>query len=158
MHSDFTPTVLSGKYGPARLHLLNDGTRATVIKYSLYSVLSGLPKEAITRAIIMDHLYAPLLSLFASVHALNLASSDWFAPGAGEVDEEVAEIHRVLSPGGMVFWRSAARHPWYNEVFERVGFTLEVLGMREGPHKAIDRVNMCVFGSYYSFTLVSSTR
>lgn len=54
-------------------------------------------------------------------------------------------MHRALSPGGMVFWRSAARYPWYNEVFERVGFKLEVLGMREGSHKAIDRVNMCVF-------------
>jgi hypothetical protein len=75
-------------------------------------------------------------------------SSDWFAPGAGEVDEEVAELHRVLAAGGMVFWRSAARCPWYNEVFERAGFEVEVLGMREGPQKAIDRVNMCVARLY----------
>lgn len=81
--------------------------------------------------------------------------SDWFAPGAGEVDEEVAEIHRVLAPEGMVFWRSAARHPWYNEVFQRAGFRLDVLGMREGPHKAIDRVNMCVFGELLARLMTS---
>lgn len=75
---------------------------------------------------------------------MSIVSSDWFAPGAGEVDEEVAELHRVLTPGGMVFWRSAARYPWYSRVFKRAGFKVEVLGMREGPHKAIDRVNMCV--------------
>ena len=46
-----------------------------------------------------------------------------------------------------MFWRSAARHPWYNGVFERAGFNIEVLGMREGPRKAIDRVNMCVIQS-----------
>ena len=56
----------------------------------------------------------------------------------------MAELHRALAPGGMIFWRSAARQPWYNEVFKRWGFKTEVLGMREGPHKAIDRVNMYV--------------
>ena len=81
--------------------------------------------------------------------------SDWFAPGAGEVDEEVAELHRALAPGGMVFWRSAARHPWYNEVFECAGFNVEVLGMREGPKKAIDRVNMCVFQSLLLMLLLA---
>jgi hypothetical protein len=55
------------------------------------------------------------------------------------------ELHRVLAPGGMVFWRSAAKYPWYNAVFERSGFKLEALGMRTGPEKAIDRVNSCVF-------------
>jgi len=50
----------------------------------------------------------------------------------------------------MVFWRSAARHPWYNEVFERAGFNIEVLGMREGPKKAIDRVNM--YASFWKAT------
>jgi betaine lipid synthase len=44
----------------------------------------------------------------------------------------------------MVFWRSAARHPWYNDVFERAGFNIEVFGMRDEPRKAIDRVNMWV--------------
>lgn len=42
---------------------------------------------------------------------------DWFTPGAADVDEEVDEFRRVLAPGGFVFWRSAARKPWYNEVW-----------------------------------------
>lgn len=89
----------------------------------------------------MDHLYvpSPFLPLCSR---LKILRSDWFAPGAGEVDEEVAELHRALAPGGMVFWRSAAKYPWYNEVFERAGFKLVPLGIRTGPEKAIDRVNM----------------
>lgn len=100
----------------------------------------------------MDHLYRPRslasLTLTTGVSRSFLLHliSDWFAPDSNEVDAEVSEMHRVLALGGMVFWRSAARRPWYNAVFERAGFRLQVLGMREGPEKAIDRVNMCVFG------------
>jgi len=41
---------------------------------------------------------------------------DWFSPGAIEVDQEIEELHRVTAPGGLVFWRSASKEPWYNEV------------------------------------------
>ena len=71
-----------------------------------------------------------------------ICCSDWFSPGANDVDEEVAQLHRALSTGGMVFWRSAAKHPWYNAVFEHAGFKLSPIGMRDGPRVAIDRVNM----------------
>jgi hypothetical protein len=45
---------------------------------------------------------------------------DWFSPGSVEVQEEVDQFKRVLAPGGMVFWRSASRKPWYNamQVFQ----------------------------------------
>ena len=86
-------------------------------------VLSGLTPGSITRMIIMDHL-------------------DWFEPSNGEALTEIAQMHRVLPKGGMVFWRSAAKYPWYNQAFERAGFKLTPLGIREGPDKAIDRVNM----------------
>jgi len=62
------------------------------------SVLHGLAPWSLTRAVIMDHL-------------------DWFAPDSEDVNEEVEEFHRVLAPGGFVLWRSAARQPWYNEVY-----------------------------------------
>jgi betaine lipid synthase len=62
-----------------------------------YSVLRGLTNWSLTRAVIMDHL-------------------DWFKPGSAEVDDEIDELHRVLSSEGFVLWRSAARKPWYNEV------------------------------------------
>ncbi|KAI0322655.1 hypothetical protein OF83DRAFT_1161041 [Amylostereum chailletii] len=71
-----------------------------------------------------------------------LGTSDWFAPESEEALAEVVQLHRVLPPGGMVFWRSAAKCPWYNETFKFAGFKLTALGMREGPHEAIDRVNM----------------
>lgn len=41
---------------------------------------------------------------------------DWFPPGSPDVDEEIEEFYRVLTPGGFVLWRSAARQPWYSEV------------------------------------------
>ncbi|KAF5370776.1 hypothetical protein D9758_001842 [Tetrapyrgos nigripes] len=90
---------------------------------SIYNVLRGLPSWSLTRAIIMDHL-------------------DWFAPGSKDVDDEVKEFSRVLSRGGMVFWRSAGKLPSYNEVFERCGFKVVPLGVRRGPGDALDRVNM----------------
>jgi betaine lipid synthase len=68
-----------------------------MITLTFPSVLRGLGAWSLTRAIIMDHL-------------------DWFAPGSKEVDEEVDEFVRVIAPGGFIFWRSAARKPWYNTV------------------------------------------
>ncbi|KAJ7733754.1 hypothetical protein DFH07DRAFT_132329 [Mycena maculata] len=90
---------------------------------SIVNVLNGLSDWSLTRALIMDHL-------------------DWFTPGSTEVDGEVSELYRALAPGGSVFWRSAARKPWYNVNFERKGFKVTALGVRQGPDAAIDRVNM----------------
>ena len=42
---------------------------------------------------------------------------DWFAPGSTEVDREVENFLRVLSPGGFVLLRSAAKMPWYMDVY-----------------------------------------
>ena len=42
---------------------------------------------------------------------------DWFAPGSKDADDEVSELVRMLSSGGFVLWRSAARQPWYQEVY-----------------------------------------
>ncbi|KAJ7703287.1 S-adenosyl-L-methionine-dependent methyltransferase [Mycena rosella] len=90
---------------------------------SIVHVLRGLTDASLTRALIMDHL-------------------DWFTPGSPAIDEELAQLHRVLATGGSVFWRSAARKPWYNANFERRGFKVTALGVRQGPEAAIDRVNM----------------
>ena len=69
---------------------------------------------------------------------------DWFVRDSPDVDEDVAELYRVLEPGASVFWRSAAQNPWYNANFERHEFHVTQLGVRRGPSVAIDRVNMCV--------------
>ncbi|GLB37140.1 putative protein of unknown function (DUF3419) [Lyophyllum shimeji] len=89
---------------------------------SIVNVLRGLSRWSLTRALIMDHL-------------------DWFSPGSKDVEDEVDQFFRVLAPGGMVFWRSASRKPWYNDVFAKAGFEVTPVAVRDGSG-AIDRVNM----------------
>ncbi|KAG5716752.1 hypothetical protein E4T56_gene16200 [Termitomyces sp. T112] len=89
---------------------------------SIVNVLRGLLPNSLTRALIMDHL-------------------DWFNPGSQDAVEEVAEFYRVLATGGMMFWRSASRKPWYNEIFRKAGFDVTPVAIRDGSC-AIDRVNM----------------
>jgi len=98
---------------------------------SIVNVLSGLSDGSVTRAIIMDHM-------------------DWFKSENEDALAEITGLKRVLPKGGMVFWRSAARHPWYNEAFRQAGFELTPLGIRQGPGKAIDRVNM--YASFWKAT------
>jgi hypothetical protein len=43
---------------------------------------------------------------------------------------------------GRAFWRSAGKRPWYNEMFERRGFRVFPLQIREGDTMYLDRVNM----------------
>ncbi|QRV79652.1 betaine lipid synthase [Ceratobasidium sp. AG-Ba] len=90
---------------------------------SITNVLSNMKPGQLTHAVIMDHL-------------------DWFDPGSAAVTEEVAQLARVLLAGSTVFWRSAARKPWYCEEFEKAGFAVEPVDVRTGPERAIDRVNM----------------
>jgi Protein of unknown function (DUF3419) len=100
---------------------------------------------------------------------------DWFSPGSVEVQEEVDQFKRVLAPGGMVFWRSASRKPWYNEMqvflrtlffgcwltcyfigdrFQQAGFEVTPVAIRTGSI-AIDRVNMSVMVHSEAFTLLN---
>ncbi|KAJ7072413.1 hypothetical protein C8F01DRAFT_245474 [Mycena amicta] len=104
----------------------NDGSALDAFRLhtdSIVNVLRGLADASLTRALVMDH-------------------NDWFSPSSIELDEEVKQLHRVLAPGGLVFWRSAAKVPWYNSRFVAAGFQVTCLGVRSGPETAIDRVNM----------------
>ncbi|KAJ7932696.1 hypothetical protein B0H13DRAFT_1593011, partial [Mycena leptocephala] len=92
---------------------------------SIVNVLRRLPDSSLTRILIMDHL-------------------DWFSPGSPDVDAEIENFSRLLDVGGLVFWRSAARKPWYCANFEAMGFEVTALGVRTGPKIAIDRVNTFV--------------
>jgi betaine lipid synthase len=67
---------------------------------------------------------------------------DWFPQESPDVDAEIENFSRLLDVGGLVFWRSAARKPWYNMNFEALGFQVTALGVRTGSKIAIDRVNM----------------
>ncbi len=58
-----------------------------------------------------------------------------------ELDFEILEMKRVLVKGGHAIWRSAGKYPWYRQRFEKAGFKMEAIDIREDG-KAIDRVNM----------------
>ncbi|KIP07889.1 hypothetical protein PHLGIDRAFT_510955 [Phlebiopsis gigantea 11061_1 CR5-6] len=107
----------------------NDGALLDTFRLhtdSIINALQGLADNTITKMVVMDHM-------------------DWFDPGAGPdcaLDAEIDQMHRVLAHGGAVYWRSAARKPWYIENFARKGFRVEPLGIRRHDSKPIDRVNM----------------
>lgn len=68
---------------------------------------------------------------------------DWYDHDSSEVRDEAVELFRVLASGGLVFWRSASRNPWYNQVFAENGFRVESVNVRQhGMAVALDRVNM----------------
>ncbi|EST06244.1 Methyltransferase domain protein [Kalmanozyma brasiliensis GHG001] len=116
---------------------------------SIVNVLRGFEDGALTRAITMDHM-------------------DWFDPvpesqpaptikqarkdedkTVSDLDREICELSRVVRKGGMVFYRSAAKRPWYNQRFEKMGFRVEPVHIRE-TGKPIDNVNM--YASFYKAT------
>ncbi|CAG8572399.1 12315_t:CDS:2, partial [Cetraspora pellucida] len=93
----------------------------------IIDALKGLDEGELTRAVLMDHI-------------------DWFSEC--EADEEIKQLARAVRKGGQVFWRSSARHPWYNKVFVKHGFDVEPVCIREpGSSVPLDRVNM--YASFY---------
>ncbi|PKI85240.1 hypothetical protein MVES1_000948 [Malassezia vespertilionis] len=113
---------------------------------SIVNVLRGLQDHSLTRAILMDHMdwfdpIPPSRPLPSLEHA-----RDDNEKSISDLDREVVELARVISPGGAVFWRSAAKHPWYAQRFEAGGFRVTPLQIR-GTDRAIDNVNM--YASFY---------
>ena len=87
----------------------------------IVNVLAGLNDGELTKVILMDHL-------------------DWFS--VQDAQNEINAVHKKMATGGYVFWRSAGKAPWYNELFEKVGFKIICCQVREGETLFIDRVNM----------------
>ncbi|EKM51071.1 uncharacterized protein PHACADRAFT_165696 [Phanerochaete carnosa HHB-10118-sp] len=102
---------------------------------SIMNALQGLADGSITKMVVMDHM---------DWFDLNDPSSQ--GPGC-PVDAEISQMHRALSEGGAVYWRSAAREPWYIKNFVNKGFEVEALGIRQHGGAPIDRVNM--YASFY---------
>ncbi|KAF8868676.1 hypothetical protein CPB85DRAFT_1362260 [Mucidula mucida] len=100
---------------------------------SIIDALRTMEDQSLTRMHLMDHL-------------------DWFSPDATEIDDEIKQVHRVLTRDGAVFWRSAAKKPWYNARFERLGFKVMALSVRQGTEVALDMVNM--YASFYKATII----
>lgn len=112
-----------------------------------FSVLCGRPDESLTKIIVMDSLdwfdpipddqplpkmRRPDEAVTPEVELEHLRS---------ELDYEILECLRVLKTGGHVIWRSAGKYPWYIKRFEKAGFKVEAVDIRENG-QAIDRVNM----------------
>lgn len=118
---------------------------------SIVAVLRGMQDNSLTRAILMDHMDwfdpiaagVPLPALGDARNESNKHISD--------LDREIVELRRVIARGGMVFWRSAAKHPWYTQRFEAAGFDVAPVHIRE-TGKPIDNVNM--YASFYRATLL----
>ncbi|KAJ3924754.1 MAG: hypothetical protein NXY57DRAFT_1051779 [Lentinula lateritia] len=90
----------------------------------ILDTLHELPSSSLTRVLFMDHM-------------------DWYDPGSNELENEAIELSRVLAPRGLVFWRSASRYPWYNQVFTLNGFQVKPVNIRQpGTAIPLDRVNM----------------
>ncbi|KAJ7700829.1 hypothetical protein B0H17DRAFT_1046760 [Mycena rosella] len=90
---------------------------------SVIDALRSLSPSTLTHILLMDHL-------------------DRLPETSSDVDDEIAEVYRVLDHGGSVFWRSAARTPWYNKKFETGGFEIATLYVRSDSDVPMDRVNM----------------
>jgi betaine lipid synthase len=113
---------------------------------SIVNVLRGFQDGSLTRAITMDHMdwYDPVPDS-RPAPSLTAARVD-SDKSISDLDREIVELSRVIARGGIVFWRSAAKVPWYNQRFEKMGFKVEAIHIRE-TGKSIDCVNM--YASFY---------
>jgi betaine lipid synthase len=87
----------------------------------ILNVLKTIPDSDLTKVILMDHI-------------------DWFS--VQDARQEIEAVHLKMARGGRVFWRSAGKYPWYNEIFTSTGFEVSPCQIREGDSMFIDRVNM----------------
>jgi betaine lipid synthase len=116
---------------------------------SIVNVLRGFQDDSLTRAITMDHMdwYDPVPdSKPAPTLEAARVDSD---KSISDLDREIIELARVIAKGGSVFWRSAAKEPWYNQRFEKMGFAVEAIHVRQ-TEKNIDNVGM--YASFYKAT------
>jgi betaine lipid synthase len=112
---------------------------------SISNVMDQLGEGSLTVWIGMDHMdWYPDPSVLGPVKPAP-ASAAVSADPVCDLTLSVRALRRALGPGGRAFWRSAAMTPWYAKVFEREGFQVERLSVREvGTQVPIDNVNMCV--------------
>jgi len=126
----FFALLLNKKYTPSccPTYLTRDG-------------FETLKKSGVQRVKIHTETYKEVLQRKTYNKVILMDHIDWF--GNKEAKEEIELIYRQLEKGGLVMWRSAGRHPWYNSLFEEAGFQVEPAAIREpGSGKALDRVNM----------------
>lgn len=111
---------------------------------TINNVLQTLPAQSLTKAVVMDH-------------------QDWFDviptdaefPHEGSyLDREIELFKRVLKPDGEVWWRSAAKMPWYADRWQKAGFQVTRITSRD-EIRLVDKVNM--YASLWRAKLAHST-
>ncbi|KXS16212.1 hypothetical protein M427DRAFT_69527 [Gonapodya prolifera JEL478] len=110
--------------------LKNNPSKLDAIQIHTDSIVNVLntkvQAEELTKVILMDHL-------------------DWF--DRAMLMDELTALTPKVKTGGQVFWRSAAKYPWYNAVFEELGYEVKAIQIRQPGSTCIDRVNM--YASFY---------
>ena len=86
---------------------------------TIQTCVESMDEQTLDKAILMDH-------------------ADWFDRDGKELTVEVLAIRRAMKDGGLVMFRSAAKMPWYVEVFDKNGFKCRRVSVRESG-KSIDR-------------------
>ncbi|WFD44619.1 hypothetical protein MPSI1_003287 [Malassezia psittaci] len=114
---------------------------------SIITVLRGMDDNSLTRAILMDHMdWFDPVPASRPLPSLEDGHEDPSDKDISDLDREVVQLARVIQHGGQVFWRSAAKYPWYTQRFQAAGFRVSPVHIRESD-QSIDNVNM--YASFY---------
>jgi betaine lipid synthase len=128
------PTFLTQKgYEVAKSRLNNIKVHTDTIANVCRKIARSKTMKPLTKAVILDHM-------------------DWMDEALAS--DEIDAMRSCMVKGGKVFWRSAAREPWYNDLFTSMGFEVKLIHRRphfktpcaQGEQELLDRVN-----SYASF-------
>ncbi|CCG81536.1 Putative uncharacterized protein [Taphrina deformans PYCC 5710] len=130
----YTPECCPAYLKIGNFELLSKGNlldALTLHTDTINNVLSEMPAQSLSKAIVMDH-------------------QDWFDPivsgtpfpvAESYLDQEIQLFKKVLRRGGEVWWRSAAKAPWYADRWSLAGFEVKCISSRDG-RDLLDAVNM----------------
>ncbi|ORY82611.1 hypothetical protein BCR37DRAFT_410004 [Protomyces lactucae-debilis] len=148
------PTYLKAE-SHERLASENLLDRLTLWTDTINNVLAQLPPQSLTKAIVMDHQDwfdtidpgepFPTDAEFADAQQQQpCLAHEKQVSGISYLDTEIWLFKRALKPKGQVWFRSAAKQPWYVQRWEAAGFTVTNKGVRGETTKdgVLDLVNM----------------
>jgi betaine lipid synthase len=129
--------------------------RLTLWTDTINGVLAQVTPHSLTKAIVMDHQdwfetideATPFPTDEEFLHArqqLPCLAHEKQPSGVSYLDTEIWLFKQALKPMGQVWFRSAAKRPWYIKRWERAGFTVINKGIRGETTKdgVLDLVNM----------------
>lgn len=114
--------------------LLKNGmllTALTLHTDTINNVLLGMSDRSLSKAVVMDSMD----------WCQPIAEDSPFPKAGSDLDTEIALFKRVLQSDGEVWWRSAAKQPWYAKRWSMAGFEVECISSRH-DRDLLDAVNM----------------